>query len=1031
MSTLSKPTNRGWLPFAAMNRHGRQWALTLTAFCMVVAAGLSPKTATAQDQPPANETENEAKFLTNIRQLTFEGRRAGEGYFNAEGNLLVFQSEREEGNPFFQIYLMDLETGDTERVSPGIGKTTCAWIHPNNEEVLFASTHADVEAQAKQQAELAERAAGTERRYSWDYDPTYELYAWKRGSSDYIPLTDAVGYDAEASWSPDGSQIVFTSNRRAYDHQLTEAEAKQLELDPSYFLDLYIMDADGSNIRQLTDTPGYDGGPFFSPQGDWICWRRFSEDGATAEVWVMKTDGSEARQITRFGAMSWAPYFHPSGDYLIFTTNLHGFANFELYVADLSRETPPVRVTWTDGFDGLPVFTPDGKRLAWTSNRTSNKQSQIFIADWNHEFASQMLRQAESAETETPLDTEARETASLAAQASQASFQASDIMRHVDYLCRPEIGGRATGTPGERAATAYVAAYLESLGAQPAGDEQTFFQSFEFTSGVTLGDESRLAFGEEVAQLETDWRPIAFSSIGELEPAEVVFGGYGIVAPAAEGQEEYDSFVHLDVRDKWVIVLRFMPEGITPERRQHLSTHSSLRYKAMTLRDRGARGMIVVSGPKSLVREELVPLERDGSGASTSLAAISVSDRLAARWLQTAGKNLTELQEKLDTGELVMGFPIPDLQLEGRIDIRQERGTGRNVLGRLQVGATPSDEIIIVGAHVDHLGIGQNGNSLARDEERGGIHYGADDNASGVAGMLEVAEYLSTEVRSGRWKGKRDILFAAWSGEEMGLLGSSHFIANWPGFAVDPHAVDPHAADPHAVDPHAVDPHAMMQGPTIVACLNMDMIGRLRERLVLQGTGSSTQWPGEIERRNVPVGLALTLQADGNLPTDAAVFYRAGVPILSAFTGSHEEYHTPRDTPETLNPEGAAQVARLMGLITRSLSAREESLDYVAMSADDERETRAALRAYLGTVPDYAQEDVSGVLLSSVAKNGPAEKGGVRGGDIIVELAGRKIENIYDYTYAIEALKIGEAVKIIVQRGEERIELEVTPGSRE
>ncbi|MEZ6104694.1 MAG: M28 family peptidase [Pirellulaceae bacterium] len=1005
----------------------------------------SSTSAQGQEDSVADESENEARFLSNIRQLTFEGRRAGEGYFNREGNLLVFQSEREEGNPFFQIYLMDLESGDVERVSPGSGKTTCAWIHPESRQVLFASTHEDPEAQAKQQAEIDLRASGMERRYSWDYDPTFELFAWDRDSGDYHRLTDAKGYDAEASWSPDGSRIVFTSNRSAYDHELTEAESKQLELDPSYFLDLYIMDADGSNVRRLTDTPGYDGGPFFSPNGEWICWRRFSEDGSIAEVWVMRTDGSEARQITRFGAMSWAPYFHPSGEYLIFTTNLHGFANFELYLADLHGDTPPVRVTWTDGFDGLPVFTPDGNRLAWTTNRAASKQSQIFVADWNHEFARQMLAAgrdgAEFSET-TPLDNEARQSAVEAAQRSATSFSAADIMRHVDYLCRPEIGGRATGTPGERAATAYVAAYLENLGIVPAGDDNTWFQSFEFTSGVTLGDSSELSFGETSATLDVDWKPVAFSAVGPVEPAEVVFGGYGIVAPAGENQEEYDSFVHLDVRDKWVIVFRFMPEDITPERRQHLSTHSSLRYKAMTLRDMGARGMIVVSGPNSLVREQLVPLQRDGSGASTSLAVISVSDELAAKWLALADKDLRELQTALDTGEMVMGFPIPDLTLGGMIDIQQETGHGRNVLGRLQVGAEPSDEVIIVGAHVDHLGIGQNGNSLARDEERGGIHYGADDNASGVAGMLEVAEYLAGEVRDGKWRGKRDIIFAAWSGEEMGLLGSSHFVSQWPGLGQTGHGAHAHEADPHADDPHATDEsdedaaahehaHGHAPYPRIAACLNMDMIGRLRERLVLQGTGSSSAWAGEIERRNVPVGLTLTLQPDGNLPTDAAVFYRAGIPILSAFTGSHEEYHTPRDTPETLNPTGAAQVARLMGLIARSLSAREETLDYIAMSADDERETRAALRAYLGTVPDYAQEGVVGVLLSSVAKNGPAEQGGVRGGDVIVELAGRKIENIYDYTFAIEALKIGQPVKVVVQRGDERVELEVTPGSRD
>ena len=199
------------------------WVLSLGVSCGWLASSTS---AQGQEDSVADESENEARFLSNIRQLTFEGRRAGEGYFNREGNLLVFQSEREEGNPFFQIYLMDLESGDVERVSPGSGKTTCAWIHPESRQVLFASTHEDPEAQAKQQAEIDLRASGMERRYSWDYDPTFELFAWDRDSGDYHRLTDAKGYDAEASWSPDGSRIVFTSNRSAYDHELTEAESK-------------------------------------------------------------------------------------------------------------------------------------------------------------------------------------------------------------------------------------------------------------------------------------------------------------------------------------------------------------------------------------------------------------------------------------------------------------------------------------------------------------------------------------------------------------------------------------------------------------------------------------------------------------------------------------------------------------------------------------------------------------------------------------------------------------------------------------
>jgi C-terminal processing protease CtpA/Prc len=210
----------------------------------------------------------------------------------------------------------------------------------------------------------------------------------------------------------------------------------------------------------------------------------------------------------------------------------------------------------------------------------------------------------------------------------------------------------------------------------------------------------------------------------------------------------------------------------------------------------------------------------------------------------------------------------------------------------------------------------------------------------------------------------------------------------------------------------------------------MDMVGRLEKNLILLGVGSSSVWRSEIERRNAPIGLPISLQDDSYLPTDASVFFMRGVPILSAFTGSHSDYHTPRDTPDKLNYEGVAKVARFMGLIARSLALRDAVPDYIAQTAPKDGPRRARLRAYLGTIPDYAEE-VNGVKLSGVANDGPAAKAGLRSGDIIVELAGKKIENIYDYTYAIEALKIGQTVKIAVLRKGERVTSEIVPGSRE
>ena len=224
---------------------------------------LSSIPSVAQEQPAASLDQGlEARLISNVRQLTFDGLRSGEGYFGADGKQLAFQSEREPGNPFYQIYLMDLETGDLQRVSPGKGKTTCAWIHPDGQQVLFASTHEDADAIAKQEEEYHLRETVTGRRYAWPFDPMFELYMWDRESKSYRQLTDALGYDAEAAISPDGKQIVFSSNREAYQRQLTDRERELFDLDQGSMVDIYIMDIDGSNVRRLTDTLGYDGAPF-------------------------------------------------------------------------------------------------------------------------------------------------------------------------------------------------------------------------------------------------------------------------------------------------------------------------------------------------------------------------------------------------------------------------------------------------------------------------------------------------------------------------------------------------------------------------------------------------------------------------------------------------------------------------------------------------------------------------------------------------------------------------------------------------
>jgi Tol biopolymer transport system component/Zn-dependent M28 family amino/carboxypeptidase len=968
------------------------------------AAGALALLLTSMASCPAVAAEpEEAQLIENVRQLTFEGSRAGEGYFSRDGSAMIFQSEREPGNPFYQIYLMDLETGDTRRLSPGIGKTSCGWIHPDGNKALFASTHEDPEAQAKQREELEKRATGTGRRYAWSFDPHYDIYEVPTEGGEPVNLTNAFGYDAEGSWSPDGEHILFASNRHAYEGELSEKEKEILSRDESYFMDLYVMRSDGSEVRRLTDTPGYDGGPFYSHDGSMITWRRFTPDGGKAEVWVANADGSGAKAVTHLGAMSWAPYFHPSGDYIVFATNLQGFQNFELYLVDTRGKHDPVRVTWSDGFDGLPVFSPDGTRLSWSSSRAADKRPQIFMADWNDAEARRLLGldSGDAGEMQAP-PPELPKTG--------AAIDPGDLRRHVEILASEEMEGRLTGTPGERRATAYVASAFQALGLAPAGADGGYFQSFDFTSAVSLGPDNSLSVEgiTEAPAVGRDWRPLGLSATGRAGPAEVVFAGYGIVAPPGDESDAYDSYGDLDVADKWVLILRDLPEDIAQERRQQLFHYAELGYKASVARSHGALGIIVASGPNAQVREQLVPLSFEAAAAGATLAGISVSDDIGQAMLASAGKSLKEIQDALDKGEAIAGFSLPGVRVSATVDLVQKTSHGRNVLARLMAGDRPADSAVVVGAHVDHLGRGVEGKSLARPEEQGMVHYGADDNASGVAALLEIAEYLADLKARGKLPLKRDILFAAWSGEELGILGSTHFTRSFGG-----------EADRKTLHPE------------IAAYLNMDMVGRLDKNLSLQGVGSSSAWPGEIEKRNVPVGLSIVTSDSAFMATDATAFYLMGVPVLNAFTGAHGDYSTPRDTPDKLNYPGMQKVARLIALIARSLATADEAPDYVRQEPTADSPRRRTSRIYLGTIPDYSQTDVEGARISGVAKGGPAEAAGMLGGDIVVEMAGQAIGNIYDYSHALDSLKAGTPVEVVVLRDGKRVTLTLTPGARE
>ncbi len=965
------------------------------AFCLFLALGFTSITR-------ADDAASEARFITNARQLIYEGKRSGEGYFRPDGKALIFQSERQDDNPFYQIYTLDLESGDSARVSSGVGKTTCAFFQPDSSRVMFASTHHDPQALAKQKAELEFRASGKTRRYSWDYDDTMDIFTCQQDGTQLVQLTHEKGYDAEGSFSPDGKQIVFCSLRGAYDHELNAEEKQRLEKDAAWFGDIYIMNADGSNVRRLTTAPGYDGGPFFSPDGQRIIWRRFDASGMNADVYTMKIDGSDVRRVTDFQAMSWAPYYHPSGKYIVFTTNKLGFENFELFIVDAEGTKQPVRVTFTDGFDGLPVFSPDGKRLCWTSNRTGDKKSQLFLANWNHEAALAALEAAPARGVENKASTKA-ETKSL----PDLSHLTHDILKGtVEWLAAPERDGRMTGTPGAAVAAEWLVNALKDYRLKPVGSD-SFLQQFEFRAGEKLiAGKNTLNVGDKSFTVEKDFRPLAFSENGTVE-GEVVFVGYGLSVPELNGQERYNSYDGLDVKDKVVLLLRYVPEGVDAKRRAHLNRYAGLRYKVMMARERGAKGVLVVTGPNSPGAGEVLKLTNDGSNAGSDLLALSISGTVADALLAPSGKSLKDLQSGLDNENphAEGGFVLPKTGVKFTTGIEHIRKTDHNVIAALP-GQT--DEWVVVGAHYDHLGHGGS-SSMAKAGEEGQVHPGADDNASGTATVLELAAALTSasgarplDGTSAPSKFKRGILFTLWSGEEMGLLGSAAFCEKPP-----------------------------VPIEKIAAYVNFDMVGRLREnKLTVQAVGSSKIWRKLIEKRNVAAGFNLVLQDDPYLPTDVTSFYPKRVPVLNFFTGAHEDYHRPTDTAEKLDYDGMERIAKFAQAIITDVVNAPERPDYSRVQKTDQGGgSRETLRAYLGSIPDYTTE-VKGVKLSGVRSGSPAEKGGLKGGDVIVEFGGNKITNIYDYTYGLDAVKIGQPIKMIVERDGKKIELTVTPEAR-
>ena len=582
----------------------------------------------------------------------------------------------------------------------------------------------------------------------------------------------------------------------------------------------------------------------------------------------------------------------------------------------------------------------------------------------------------------------------------------SKTRTYVETLASPRLEGRLAGSNGERLASDFLVAELQKIGAKPLPGQKDFRLPFEFTAGTKDGGSRIAVISVHSAGATGPWfegqtevRALSFSDNAEVT-GDVVFAGYGIVVPETQGFG-YDSYATLDVKDKIVLVLRYFPEDADQKTRAILARYADLRYKAMAARQHGAKAMLVVTGPRSPNAGETIPMSFDTALAGSGIVAASISGAVAEQILGgMPDKKLVDVQQALDSANPhVAGFAVPNKRITIKSQVEREKRTGHNVVAYLPA-TTPVTTVakpwVALGAHYDHLGHGEAGNTLAGKDDAGKVHFGADDNASGSAAVLAVASAIAKQPR------RRHVLVGWWSGEELGLIGSSAFAA----------------APPVPLD-------------QIAAYLNFDMVGRMQDnKLTVQATGTSPVWAKVLEQANVAAGFDLMVQQDPYQPTDVATFNSSSVPCLSFFTGTHADYHKPSDTADKIDYEDLDRVVDFAAAIVRRLEEMADAPQFTKVEQQTQSGGgRAGVRVFTGTIPDYSTE-VKGLLLSGVIGGGPAEQAGLQKGDVIVEIAGQTIANIYDYTYALDLLKIGQPAKLVYMRGAERRETMLTPSAR-
>jgi hypothetical protein len=538
------------------------------------------------------------------------------------------------------------------------------------------------------------------------------------------------------------------------------------------------------------------------------------------------------------------------------------------------------------------------------------------------------------------------------------SFDRKSLEEHVRYLAADERAGRGNGGSGLEDAEQYVRKTFEALGLEPLGDHGTYLQTFRVKTGQELGRHTsallRTPDGARTLEYGKDFEPLSLSPSGEVE-ASVVFAGYGVTAP----EHDYDDYASVDARGRVVLLLRYAPVVFGEQ-----GWHATFIRKVQNAASHGAVAVLVVNGPRHHREDKIVSFSYDvGAEETAPIPVAHLKREHGEALLRASGKSLLDLQNAIDESLSPRSFALEGVSVALTVDVRRKTVTVSNVLGFLParplgtLGMRPRPkEHLVIGAHYDHLGLGEKGTRDLRS--RGVVHNGADDNASGVAGVLELARAFTRETNR-----PRGILFAAFAGEELGLRGSYYYTS-----------------------------HPALPLKDAVAMINLDMIGRLRHDLLyLGGVDQVPQLRGRIEERLQQEGLTLSGRFTADEASDHAPFLRAGIPALFFFTGLHGDYHKPTDDVQFINFDGMTRVLRASYQVSIDLLQDRDRPAFVAIEREQRPYGKKAA-VYFGIGID-ASFDGEGVRFAYVADDGPAARAGLEAGDILLEIDGRAVDS--------------------------------------